>query len=182
MVESESAKQWLRASSLGPRLAEAFEGHSRFCRALCFLFQVETASEVGLQDLQFFTDYTGPSIWRKSIKAILKMPEPQGPNWTETKQASRELLRNLHQDAIRTAATSGPGLQLLSTLHTKLIENPQTLQHRCCRDLAEVLNNLVELEKQLRQGATQKIRQKAIEFTRDMVEKARRPFVGQRFT
>ena len=172
LAEASEAQQWLHGSSFGPQLCETFESAARFCRAIAYLFQLECAGKPCLDDVSFFVEYSGPCVWRKSIKSLMRNPEPHGPNFSDCRAQSRELLRTLYQDAIKTAATSGPAMQLLGTLQSKLESSSAQLFHGSCRCLAEVLRHLEELEGKLRQGATKKLRSTAIDFTQKMVEQA----------
>ena len=170
-VESEWARQWMAKDALGQRLAGPFESAARFCKAVAFLFQMQVAGQPTMEDVAYFMDYTGPVVWRKSIRGVLKNPEPDGPNHTETKHKSREQLRTLYQDAVRTAATEGPAKQVLQTLQAALESGSSELRPNCCKALGEVLGQIGELEKKLRRGGSQALQQAAIAFTKDLTEK-----------
>ncbi|CAE7220201.1 HIS7, partial [Symbiodinium sp. CCMP2456] len=170
-VESEWARQWMAKDALGQHLSGPFESAGRFCKAVAFLFQIPVAGHPAMEDVAYFMDYTGPVVWRKSIKGILKNPEPDGPNHSEIKHKSRELLKRLYQDAVRTAATEGPAKQVLQTLQAALKSGASELRPNCCQPLGEVLNQMGELEKKLRKGGSQELQQAAIAFTKDLTEK-----------
>ncbi|CAE7265899.1 HIS7, partial [Symbiodinium pilosum] len=167
----QAAETWMSATAMGQELTEIFEGHLRFCRAVAFLFQVPVAgSTPSMDDVLWFADYVGPHVWRKTIRVLLRAPEPAGPNFTEVKKKSRSLLQTLYADAVKTAATAGPAQQHLQALHSKLQAAPRVLEHRCCRALAELMKDLEELELKLRQGGSQQTRALAVEFTLEVVD------------
>ena len=167
----QAAETWMSATAMGQELTEIFEGHLRFCRAVAFLFQVPVAgSTPSMDDVLWFADYVGPHVWRKTIRVLLRAPEPAGPNFTEVKKKSRSLLQTLYADAVKTAATAGPAQQHLQALHSKLQAAPRVLEHRCCRALAELMKDLEELELKLRQGGSQQTRALAVEFSLEVVD------------
>ena len=149
--------------------------HCRFARAVAFLLQLdlpEIQQAPSLEDVNVFMTYTGPSVWLKTIKGFLKQPEPVGANYTELKHESREHLKHLYQDALRTAATEGPAMQLVASLQHKLENHSKSLEHHCIRPLTKIVEKIDSLDKQLREGGTDKLRALAVKFTRDTVDKA----------
>ena len=175
-AESDEAKRWMETSYLGRQLAGAYADAAQLFKAVAFLFQIDVPGEPSLQDAQYFLEYSGPVVWRRAVRGLLRNPEPQGSGFTKVKQESRDMLRSAYQEAVRTAATEGPALKLANTLQASLTSHDRMIQHRCCEPLAEVLKHLENLEKQLRKGGTQQLRNQAISFTREMTDKARCAF------
>ena len=135
-AESKDAEEWMARGGVGAPVAPAFQSAKKFCHAVPFSFQISTHGESSIDDVEYFMQYSGPDVWRKTVKGILKNPEPAGPNYTECKYESRGLLRKLYHEAVKTTATEGPALKLMETLNERLRSQDLELKHHCCRDLA----------------------------------------------
>ena len=176
VIDTNEARRWMQDTKIGQQLADVFEAALQFARAIAFLFQISVGAEAvqpSLDHVQWFSQFNGPSVWRRSVKGLLRNPEAQGPNFSQLKSDSREMLRSLHQEAVKTAATSGPALQQLGALRERLAKATQVPEPGCCQPLGAVLADLENLEQKLRKGVTQDLRKECCEFTRKMTEEAR---------
>ena len=153
---------WLAQHPVGQQLREAFECGGYLCRAIAFLLQIPSSGSPRLEDVQWFVEYSGPVVFRKAVRNLVKLPEPEGPNWSQLRANSRAMLKECYL-----ASTSGPATQTMEALEASLQKQMDVdLAPGCCDPLKERMSKLDSLEKQLRQGASSGLRKMACAMAR----------------
>lgn len=171
-IDTDEAKTWLTKSPIGKRLADAYDGAIKFHKLVCVLLEVETSSSVSEQDILVFERYHGPCTFRRAVKSLMTSPEPESSSKSEIKAQSRDLLRKLKIDALRTAATSGPAQEKMKVFISQLDSCDRTLAPGCCTILANVLQEMDMLANKTRPGATKPLKDAAVRFTKEIATKA----------
>ena len=172
MLDCEDQASFASSAVIGKAVSEAFSEAFHFHRLVCNLLMVETQGKLSEQDVLYFERYKGPCTFRKAVRSFMNTPEPEGPNKTEIKAKSRELLRQAKVDVLKTCATSGAATTTMQTFISQLKEaQAQDLQPGCSEVLGRVLAEYTNLTTKVRAGAIGPLKSAVVSFAKIMTNK-----------